>query len=76
MYVLKTLERRTLWGRGWEFCVQPTSPGRGGAQIRTAVSGGEEDVQQVAFITLVIITLLPSTAKMRPLESFLNSLDK
>ena len=41
-------------------------PGNEGAErgrFRTATFGGEDDVQQVAFITLVIITVLPGTAR-------------
>ena len=53
-------ERATL-GKRWAF-LHAAGAGEG-ARFRTTASGGGEDVQEVAFITPVIITVLPGTAK-------------
>jgi hypothetical protein len=43
-------------------------PGRVGGRFRTATPGGKSVVQEVAFITLVIITVLPGTAKIGSIQ--------
>jgi len=62
------------WGGGESeerptVCVDHEDPGNEGAergQLLRSDFEGEEDVQQMAFIILMIITVLPSTARKRP----------
>ena len=59
-------ERGQVWAADGRFCHGRRVTGVGGrGRFRMATFVGEEDDQEMAFITLVIITVLPGTATKR-----------
>ena len=62
-----TAERGQVWAADGRFCHGRRVTGAGGGRDSERRVSGEPDVQEMALITLVMITVLPGTAKLRPL---------